>query len=44
MSKSIQLAHYFHVNFDKYIGKASKKIIEGGPLIDEHHQLNEHIK
>lgn len=40
IQKSIQLAHSFHLNFEKFAQKASKEIIEGGPLIDEHHQMN----
>lgn len=43
ISKSINLAHSFHLNFEKYANQASQHIIEGGPLIDEHHQLEEHI-
>ena len=40
ISKAIQLAHYFHLNFEKFAGEASEHIIEGGPLIDEHHHLD----
>lgn len=43
ISKSIQLAHSFHLNFEKFANEASKQILEGGPLIDEHHHLKEHI-
>ncbi|MBF8150900.1 phosphoenolpyruvate carboxykinase (ATP) [Winogradskyella sp. F6397] len=43
VSKSIQLAHSFHLNFEKFASEASQQIIAGGPLIDEHHQLNDHI-
>ena len=43
VSKSIQLAHSFHLNFEKFASQASKQILEGGPLIDEHHQLNDHV-
>ena len=43
ISKSIQLAHSFHLNFEKFANQASEKIIEGGPLIDEHHHLEYHI-
>ncbi|MGB5463579.1 MAG: phosphoenolpyruvate carboxykinase (ATP), partial [Aureibaculum sp.] len=43
VSKSIQLAHSFHLNFEKFANQASKQIIEGGPLIDEHHHLTENI-
>lgn len=37
--KAIQLAHYFHLNFEKFAAQASREIIEGGPLVEEHHQL-----
>lgn len=37
--KAIQLAHYFHLNFEKFANEASQEIIEGGPLIEEHHGL-----
>jgi phosphoenolpyruvate carboxykinase (ATP) len=43
ISKSIQLAHSFHLNFEKFASEASDEIIEGGPLIDQHHHLNDHI-
>lgn len=43
VSKSITLAHYFHLNFEKFASQASDQIIEGGPLIDEHHHLSEHV-
>jgi len=43
ISKAIQLAHSFHLNFEKFASQASDQIIEGGPLIDEHHHLEEHI-
>ena len=43
ISKAIQLAHSFHLNFEKFASKASEQIIEGGPLIDEHHHLNDHV-
>lgn len=43
ISKSIQLAHSFHLNFEKFASEASEQIIEGGPLIDEHHHLNDHV-
>jgi len=42
ISKAIQLAHSFHLNFEKFANEASEAIIEGGPLIDEHHHL-EHV-
>ncbi len=41
--KAIHLAHFFHLNFEKFSNEASKQIMEGGPLIDEHHHLEEHI-
>lgn len=43
VSKSIQLAHSFHLNFEKFASQASQDIIEGGPLIDEHHHLDDHV-
>lgn len=39
IQKSIQLAHSFHLNFEKFAREASQQIIEGGPLIDEHHHM-----
>ncbi|TRZ41793.1 phosphoenolpyruvate carboxykinase (ATP) [Robertkochia solimangrovi] len=43
ISKSIQLAHSFHINFEKFANQASDEIINGGPLIDTHHSLAEHL-
>lgn len=43
VGKAIQLAHSFHLNFEKFAQQASEQIIEGGPLIDEHHHLHEHF-
>lgn len=43
VGKSIQLAHSFHLNFEKFENQASHQIIEGGPLIDEHHHLDDHV-
>ena len=43
ISKAIHLAHSFHLNFEKFASQASEEIINGGPLIDTHHTLNEHI-
>ncbi|SFR39670.1 phosphoenolpyruvate carboxykinase (ATP) [Robiginitalea myxolifaciens] len=43
ISKAIQLAHSFHLNFDKFAREASQEIINGGPLIDSHHELEDHI-
>lgn len=43
ISKAIHLAHSFHLNFDKFASEASEEIINGGPLIDTHHTLEEHI-
>jgi phosphoenolpyruvate carboxykinase (ATP) len=43
ISKSIQLAHSFHLNFEKFASEASDQIMQGGPLIDEHHHLNDHV-
>lgn len=41
IQKSIQLAHSFHLNFEKFSTEASQQIIAGGPLIDEHHHMEE---
>lgn len=43
VSKAIQLAHSFHINFDKFINQASDEIIHGGPLIDAHQVLEDAI-
>jgi phosphoenolpyruvate carboxykinase (ATP) len=43
VSKAIHLAHSFHLNFDKFASQASEVILNGGPLIDTHHTLAEHI-
>ena len=43
IGKAIQLAHSFHLNFEKFASEASQHILEGGPLIDEHHHLSEFI-
>ncbi|WP_299777782.1 phosphoenolpyruvate carboxykinase (ATP) [uncultured Formosa sp.] len=43
IGKAIQLAHSFHLNFEKFSGQASEQIMEGGPLIDEHHHLHENL-
>jgi len=43
ISKAIQLAHSFHINFEKFESQANEQILEGGPLIDEHHHLEESI-
>lgn len=40
--KAIRLAHAFHLNFEKFANQASAHIIDGGPLIEEHHSL-EHV-
>ena len=40
ISKAINLAHSFHLNFEKFASQASEEIMEGGPLIDEHHHLD----
>ena len=42
VSKAIQLAHSFHINFDKFINQASDEIMHGAPLIDAH-QIMEDI-
>ena len=43
ISKAIQLAHSFHINFEKFESQASEQILNGGPLIDQHHHLEEHL-
>jgi phosphoenolpyruvate carboxykinase (ATP) len=43
VSKAIQLAHSFHINFDKFASEASEEILSGGPLIDSHHGLEGHF-
>jgi len=43
VSKAIQLAHSFHLNFDKFANQASEEVLGGGPLIDTHHTLAKHI-
>lgn len=43
VSKSIQLAHSFHLNFDKFINQASDEIMNGGPLIDAHQVMDDHL-
>ncbi len=43
IQKSIQLAHSFHLNFEKFESQASEEIKNGGPLIDEHHHLDDHV-
>ncbi|WP_420321508.1 phosphoenolpyruvate carboxykinase (ATP) [Flagellimonas sp.] len=43
VSKAIQLAHSFHINFDKFASEASEEILNGGPLIDSHHALEDHF-
>ncbi|WP_159075824.1 hypothetical protein [Muricauda brasiliensis] len=43
VSKAIQLAHSFHINFDKFAMQASGGTMNGGPLIDSYHSLTEHF-
>ncbi|MFY0625537.1 MAG: phosphoenolpyruvate carboxykinase (ATP) [Reichenbachiella sp.] len=43
IQKAINLAHSFHLNFEKFESQASEEIMNGGPLIDEHHHLDEHV-
>ncbi len=43
ISKAIALAHSFHLNFEKFASQASDQIMDGGPLIDEHHHLEGHM-
>ncbi len=42
VGKAIQLAHSFHLNFDKFINQASDEIMHGAPLIDAH-QILDHM-
>lgn len=44
VSKAIALAHSFHLNFEKFASEASQQIVEGGPLIDQHHELTDGVK
>lgn len=39
--KAVQLANSFHLNFEKFSHEASDKIMEGGPILDEHHKLKD---
>ncbi len=43
ISKAINLAHSFHLDFDKFINQASKEIRNGGPLIDAHQVMDTHL-
>lgn len=43
IGKAIQLAHSFHLNFDKFINQASEEIMHGGPLIDAHQIMDHHL-
>ena len=43
VSKAIQLAHSFHINFDKFINQANDEIMHGAPLIDAHQIMDEGI-
>jgi len=43
ISKAIQLAHSFHLNFDKFINQASEDIMHGGPLIDAHQIMDNNL-
>ena len=43
VSKAIQLAHSFHLNFDKFINESSDEIMHGAPLIDAHQILDHHL-
>src|SRR6056297_480213 len=43
VSKAIQLAHSFHLNFDKFINLASEEIMHGGPLIDAHQIMDNNL-
>jgi phosphoenolpyruvate carboxykinase (ATP) len=43
VSKAIQLAHSFHLNFDKFINESSDEIMHGAPLIAAHQILDHHL-
>jgi len=43
VSKVIQLAHSFRINFDKFANQALEEILNRGLLIDSHHSLNEYF-
>ncbi len=43
IQKAINLAHSFHLNFEKFESQASEEIKAGGPLIDEHHHMDDHV-
>jgi phosphoenolpyruvate carboxykinase (ATP) len=43
VSEAIQLAHWFHLNFDKFIDRASDEIIHGAPRIDAHLIMDHNI-
>ena len=43
ISKAIQLAHAFHINFDKFIHKVSDEVMQGGPLIDAHQLIEDYV-
>jgi len=43
VSKAIQLAHSFHINFDKFISQANEEIMHGAPLIDAHQMLDDNL-
>jgi len=42
ISKAIQLAHSFHINFEKFESQASEETVLGGPLIIQHRNLGDH--
>lgn len=44
LHKAIQLAHSFHLNFEKFAQEASPDMLAGGPLVDEHHKLADFFK
>ena len=43
ISKLIQLAHSFILNFEKFDSQASEEIMDDEPLIDERYHFEEHI-
>lgn len=43
IQKAINLAHSFHLNFEKFESQANEEIMAGGPLIDQHHHMEDHV-
>jgi len=43
IKKAIRLSSAFHINFEKYEKRATKEMLFGGPVVAEHHHLDEEI-